>query len=205
MAGNNIINIMVHDQKDLFHVSAHKSAKNVGWAKEAKRAKWDYDNLIAGTRNLSNERGMNGGLRIAMVNTNYVGWKDIPYNNYLPVSDPKYVKDTLNLQYEATGKTNVGIRNMTFGMSDSSEPVRWAIPFPTSMPQDKIFQKIDWINISLQLNIPKPVKNDAYRVMALAGGPTLNNLLAQYPLPPNFDIDNMATLLFFVRRAMGLQ
>ncbi len=198
-----IIHPMLHDERKLFHVSSHVvGSKNVGAAINASKAKYIYNNLCAGIRS-KNERGLTAGLAIAFVNTDYTGWTDVHEpKQYNSRDEAATAKAIAIAKYERLGYTNVGVRNhVSSNRGTGDGGVRWTKKFPSSMTQAKIYSKIDWINTSLQLDIPARVKYMAYGI--LAGCSTDRANAAKYGFFT--DIDNMATLLMFVRKAMGLK
>ncbi len=198
-----IIHPMLHDERKLFHVSSHVvGSKNIGAAINASKAKYIYNNLCAGIRS-KNERGLTAGLAIAFVNTDYIGWTDVHEpKQYASRLDAATAKAIAIAKYTKLGYTNVGVRNHVSSNTGSGDGgVRWTKKFPSSMTQAKIYSKIDWINTSLQLDIPARVKYMAYGI--LAGCSTDRANAAKYGFFT--DIDNMATLLMFIRKAMGLK
>lgn len=198
-----IIHPMLHEGKKLFHVSSHVvGSKNIGAAVNASKAKYIYTNLCAGIRS-KNERGLTAGLAIAFVNTDYIGWDDVyEFKQYATRDEAAVGKAIAIARYERLGYTNVGVRNsVSNNVGSGNGGVRWTKKFPSSMKQDKIYTKIDWINTSLQLSIPASVKYMAYGI--LAGCSTDRANAAKYGFFT--DIDNMATLLMFIRKAMGLK
>ncbi len=199
-----ILNVMLHENKKLFHVSSHvANSKNIGCNVNASKARYIYNNLCNGIRS-NNERGLTAGLAIAFVNTDYVGWADVlqpkQYDTRLQAATAKAV---LIAQYTTLGYTNVGVRNsVSNNTGGGGGGVRWTAKFPVSMQQSKINTKVDFINTSLQLSIPQHVRTNAYRI--LAGVSTARaDVLKRYSFIPG-EIDNLATLLRFVRQAMGL-
>ncbi len=198
-----IINPMLHDERRLFHVSVHVAgSKNVGHAINASKARYIYNNLCKGIRS-NNERGLTAGLAIAFVNTDYIGWQDVPSPNPYATKEEAAVAKAIEIaKYEKLGYTNVGVRNSVSNNTGSGDGgARWTAKFPPSMLQAKIYSKIDWINTSLQLDIPTRVKYMAYGI--LAGCSTDKANAARYGF--FIEIDNLATLLMFVRKAMGLK
>lgn len=194
---------MLHDGKKLFHVSSHvANSRNVGAAINASKAKYIYNNLCAGIRS-KNERGLTAGLAIAFVNTDYVGWTDVHEPKQYASRDEAAVAKAIAIaKYEKLGYTNVGVRNHVSNNTGSGAGgARWTAKFPVSMTQAKIYSKIDWINTSLQMDVPDKVKYMAYGI--LAGCSTDRANAAKYGFFT--DIDNMATLLMFIRKAMGLK
>lgn len=197
-----IIHPMLHDEKKLFHVSSHVvGSKNVGAAINASKAKYIYTNLCNGIRS-KNERGLTAGLAIAFVNTDYTGWTDVhepkQYATRLAAATAKAIAIA---KYTKLGYTNVGVRNSVSNNTGSGDGgARWTAKFPSSMKQDKIYSKIDWINTSLQLDIPARVKYMAYGILAGCSTDKANAARIGFYT----EVDNMATLLMFVRKAMGL-
>ena len=195
MAKAQKIVIHVHEGKKLFHVSLNNADRldsMISWKAVAGKARYAYENLIQGKRS-DNERGLTGGLVMAMVNTDYSGW----YTHHDEVGAIEHMvraverKDQLVAEWEARGYTNVGVRNSTSKSDPSNwgQGSKWTVKFNVkNMTRDKIYSKIEFINISLQMDIPQGVKSAAY--FAVAGA--------------NATVDNMATLLQFIRGKMGL-
>ena len=187
--------IHVHEGRKLFHVSMNNADRldsQISWKALASKARYAYENLIQGQRS-DNERGLNGGLVLAMVNTDYQGW----YTHHdeageiAPLTQAVERKDQLVAEWNARGYTNVGVRNCTSKSDPSNwgQGSKWTVKFNVSnMSRDKIYSKIEFINISLQMDIPQSIKSAAY--FAVAG--------------TNATVDNMATLLQFIRNQMGL-
>lgn len=200
-----VLNVMLHESKQLFHVSSHNvNSKNIGCVINASKARYIYNNLCAGVRS-NNERGLTAGLAVAFVNTDYVGWTDVmqpkQYNTRLQAATAKVA---LVACYIKLGYTNVGVRNsVSNNTGGGAGGARWTAKFPLSMNKDTIDTKIGFINTSLQLSIPQHVKSNAYSMLA---GTTYahRNVVKRYGFKPT-EIDNLATLLRFVRQAMGLK
>lgn len=184
--------IHTHNGKQLFHVSIHNVDTKTGtsWKVVASKAKYAYEKLAAGHRNL-NEKELTGGLNIAMVNTDYKGWETTEYPGEHTLNHAYRLKDDLIDEYEETGFKNVGIRTASSKRDPNNDGLgsRWSSKFNVSMlNKKKIYEKIDFINTSLNLNIPDSVRNSAYLSLVREDG----------------KIDNMATLLLFIRNKMGL-
>ena len=128
-----------------------------------------------------------------LVNTNYEGW----YSHFEDEVQPNIAravesKDKLVAEWLRKGYHNVGLRNVT-AKSDPTKGlgggISWHKKFnPSVMTLKKVHEKIDWINVSLQLSITPQVRSDARRA-----------IIGETPT-----VDNMATLLRFVRGRMGL-
>jgi len=188
--------VHVHDQKKIFHVSMHNADRDLaycGWKVVAGKAKYAYEHITSGQRHDS-ERSLAAGLVMAMVNTNYEGW----YTHFEEVVQPNIArsverKDQLIAEWQGKGYHNVGIRNVT-AKSDPTNGlgggVSWNKRFnPSNMTLKKVHTKIDWINVSLQLDIPMKVRSAASTAIIGEKG----------------TVDNMATLLRFIRVQMGLE
>ncbi len=200
-----VLNVMLHANKKLFHVSSHVvNSKNIGCNVNASKARYIYNNLCAGIRS-KNERGLTAGLAIAFVNTDYVGWTDVMQpKQYETRLNAATAKVALIAHYTKLGYANVGVRNSVSNNTGGGEGgARWTAKFPLSMNKERIDTKIGFINTSLQLSIPQHVKSNAYSMLA---GTTnaQRNVTTRYGFKPT-EIDNLATLLRFVRQAMGLK
>lgn len=185
--------VHTHDKEKLFHVSIHNydTKTDYTWKGVAGKAKYVYDKLLSGKRDDSSERTLTGGLHIAMINTNYDGWATKEYPGNYPLAQALTYKDDLIEEYEDLGYSNVGVRTMISKRDPSNDGLgsRWSSKFKVEvMTKNKIFEKIEFINASLKMNIPDGVRNSAYLSMVRADG----------------KIDNMATLLLYIRQKMGL-
>jgi hypothetical protein len=186
--------VHTHDSKKLFHVSLHNddiSDAASNWKSVACKAKYAYETLATGKRS-DNERALTGGLHIAMINTNYSGWDTVKFPGNYSLKEAFGIKDDLIEQYENLGFTNVGVRtayNKVNPTSDGLGGQRWTKKFNVAnMTKAKIDEKINWINTSLGMPIPQNVRNSAYLSIVRANG----------------SIDNMATLLLYIRQKVGL-
>jgi hypothetical protein len=185
------LTIYVHDERKLFHVAVNKvgTTAHIGWENAASHARGMYERGIVG-------RACDG-IVIALINTNYTGWKNVFLKNEFDKESLEYLNKKLEVieYWEKNGYTNVGVRlHVSNGHGTSEIPAGWTRKFNVSnMPKKKIYEKINFINRSLQMDIPDKVKNLAYREV-VSIRPTIN-----------FIIDDMISLLRFVRIKMGLE
>lgn len=202
---SHLLSVMVNPDKKLFHISIHEDTpdnwrSNIGKKKYFSKARYSYDRLKQGKRSTS-ERRLEAGLAIALINTDPIDWRN-------PILKARFVKEQAELKkmelvehYTTNGWDNVGVRNFyTKGNGQSKYPNTWYKKFPESMNFDQISKKIDFINVSLQMDIPKEVRNGLYQLMA--GVRSGYEFAQKHNI--NHDIDNTATLLWAVRLAMGL-
>lgn len=185
--------VHVHEGKKLFHVSVHNedtNPSNKQAATVAAKARTAWNNLNAGKRS-DNERTFAGGLVLAMVNTDFTGWTTTEIDAVYPdLKEASNAKTLLIDEWTDRGYSNVGVRNRTTKEVGTGDvPAGWASKFNVNtMTLDKLNKRIDWINTSLQMNISGKVRNDA--LMSVIGA--------------NGTVDNMATLLRFIRTRMNL-
>lgn len=178
---------LVHDERKLFYVCTHdvKSKTRLGWKNVASKAKAAYGNLIGGK-----SHNINGAI-IAMVNTNYQGWRDEILPGEYNKENDEYVfyKKVIILEYEELGYTNVGQNlRVSNGKGPGTVPWNWNRKFnPATMTKDQIYKKIEFINRSLQAFIPTNVIHAAY----------LEIVTNRKTVP--YEVDSMLTLLRFVR------
>ena len=188
--------VHVHEQRRLFHVSmynADREQRTMTWQVAAAKARYAYEHTLNPGRPRQREDALIAGLIMAMVNTDYTGWD----SHFEPDEQPNTTRaNERKLQlvqaWTERGYTNVGVRNAT----SKGDPVRgsgggisWNKRFnPSNMTLKKVYDKIDWINASLQLDIPQRVRTAASRAI----------------IGENATVDNMATLLRFIRQEMGL-
>jgi hypothetical protein len=200
MSDQQTINVMLHDERKLFHVSVHNTYKqdgrtpnpNIGWARSAVKAKYAYEQIKIGK--LGPSRSLEAGLAIALVNTDYTGWRDD--RDFTAYSDFNYAqpaKDNWIRHWEGKGYKNVGVRNVNTKTSNPGVPIAWNKRFPSSMTQSQITHKIKLMEVSLGMVVPDTVKVNAYKELALTRKPSLG-----------FEVENMATLFRFVRESLHL-
>jgi hypothetical protein len=183
----------VHEDRKIFHVSLNNADRDytkIYWRALASKARYAYDRLLQGER-ANSEQGLCGGMQFALVNTNYQGWvSDLQDGEYEVMAHAIAAKDGLIAALTSRGLTNVGVRNIT----SKSDPAnigngsQWNKKFNVAkMTRTMIYAKIELINRSLQMQISREIQSLTYRAVVISG-----------------EVDNMATMLMFVRRQMGL-
>lgn len=185
--------VHLHKLRRLFHVSVHNSdtLTSVDWRSVASKSRYAY-NIITNGGDPSLARALNGGLMMAFVNTNYEGWETVEIEEVFPnlVRALEHKAELCGF-YVAQGYVNVGVRNTSSKRDPSTDGLgsRWNARFnPNRMTMAKVNEKIDWINTSLQMTIPREVRSQALRAVIGEKG----------------NVSSMGELLHFVRSAMGL-
>lgn len=176
--------VLVHDARKLFCVCTHDvNTKTVmGWKNVASKARAAYERNVG--HNIT-------GAIIAMVNTDYQGWVDYFPETVCKKDNDEYIieKQAIIDDYENMGYTNVGKNlRVSNGPGDGNLPANWNRKFdPTRMTKSKIYDKIAFINLSLQMDIPDSVIHAAYLEIVT------NRSTVSY------EVDSMLQLLRFVR------
>lgn len=184
-----------HDGKKLFHISINNvdlAFSQVNWTKLASNARYAYNQVGEWGR----QKSMEGGVYIAMVNTNYIGWQTFCLGENLDFDTALDLKRSHIENQETLGFTNVGVSSRTVKNQGKGEKswAQWNKPWNVNnMTMKKINEKIDFINVSLQMDIAKQIRSAA--VMEIIGTkPTVN-----------YEVNNMSTLLMFIRSKLGLE
>ena len=189
--------VHVHEGRKLFHVSMNnydREYTEIYWKSNGAKARYAYSNLLAGNRN-SGEQSLTAGFMIALVNTNYEGWySHVEDGLHAKMDGAIEAKDKLIAAWQALGYCNVGMRNSTSKSNPDNMGLgsawgkKWNI---SKMAKPKIDQHIEkvvsFINRSLNIEVPRLVKSRAFSAVATTG-----------------EVDNMATMLMFIRGKMGL-
>lgn len=204
-----VLNLVLHAEKKIFNVSVHdatpENLPRVSLRVYIHKAKYHYDKILGlKTKNGADldDRALNSGFVMALVNTNYEGWTeqlltDANDNNQFPnVASALIAKEAVINELEKVGWRNVGARvGKPTNKGDGNGGIRWSTKFnPNNMTREKIYDKIEFINVSLQLDIPLKVKSAAYWEVVAED----NRKTVSYP------VNSLGTLLRFVREQMGL-
>ncbi len=181
--------VLLHDERKLFNICTHATTTEkqyIGAKYVARKARETYTREHT-TRSIS-------GVFIAMINTNYQGWRDEPSLGQYETDNDEYIERKKHLIdfYENIGYTNVGLNlKVSFKGGHSDVPASWNSKFNAStMTKAKVMEKIDFINLSLQLEIPREVYIQAYMEI-VSNRHTVG-----------YTIDSMLSLLRFVREKM---
>lgn len=185
----------IHYGKKLFHISINNAGQPdvlVNWKNIASKARYAYTQV----GNWGRQKTMEGGLYVAMVNTNYTGWITVALEAGVTFDEAlEYKKNNIEF-YENLDLINVGtfqkvVKDQGKGIMSWAQ---WNKPWnANNMTMKKVNEKIDLINISLQMDITKQIRSAA--VMEIIGTkPTVN-----------YEVNNMSTLLMFIRQKMGVE
>jgi hypothetical protein len=182
--------VVIHEDKKLFYVATHKTntKTRISWKNIALKAKSSYNTF---------DNHAPDGITIAMVNTNYTGWHDMPVSGEYGKENGEYLRKKQEIieEYEEQGYVNLGLRmKVSNDTGEGKVKAGWTNKFSIAhMNKKKIMEKIDLINRSLQLNIPANLYNEAYME------------IVTHRQTYWFEVDSMWTLLKFVRIKMGLE
>lgn len=186
------VTVFVHEDKKLVGVSinnvdSHPTNKTLPG--KISKCKSYYRNLKAGNRNSNITRQFSCGLYIALVNTEFEGWKAYLQPGEYTLEDAVDLKRSILDDYSNRGYKNVGARDDVSKGGSGTGSTGWGKPFNVNnMNQNKILQKIQWLGISMGMEIPESLVNKAYLALIRRDG----------------TIENNATLLLFLRKELNL-
>lgn len=187
-----ILTVFVHEDQKLVYVATNNNDTKIAnrtLAGLTAKAKYAWGMLAAGQRNSNTERQLTGGIFIALVNTGYSGWTEHLQSGEYSQKDAVLQKKMILESYISQGYKNVGARNYLGKNGKSDKPSGWDKPFNVNyMTLKKVSEKIEWMAISLNVVIPSVLHNKA--LQAIIGSKAT--------------VDNMATLLLFLRKELNL-